>query len=296
VTLVDIDHLGAAGVANLLLRATDIVRKDPKRRGSCVHLGNVGRLLVTGDLHDNPIHFVKVVAFAQLQDPHNHLILHELIHGEHLTYDTDMSWRMLAKVAKLIEQYPGQVHVMLANHELAQAFDQLVSKGAGENTALFRAGLDFIFGDEADIVDQAIRVFIRALPLAVKTENGLMCSHSLPSVLDMKSFDTGILDRALQESDYALRSGSAWQMTWGRKQNPEQLAALAATWGVKVFIAGHAAVPEGAVAAGPQLVLINSDHDRGVVLPVQLASEISNAQDLVLLIVPISSIRELPGV
>ena len=203
---------------------------------------------------------------------------------------------MLAKVAKLIEQYPGQVHVMLANHELAQAFDQLVSKGAGENTALFRAGLDFIFGHQADIVDQAIRVFIRALPLAVKTENGLMCSHSLPSVFDMKSFDTEILDRDLEERDYALRSGSAWQMTWGRKQNPEQLAALAATWGVKVFIAGHAAVPEGAVAAGPQLVLINSDHDRGVVLPVQLSSEMSNAQDLVLLIVPIGSIGELPGV
>ena len=145
-------------------------------------------------------------------------------------------------------------------------------------------------------MDQAIRVFIRALPLAVKTENGLMCSHSLPSVFDMKSFDTEILDRDLEESDYALRSGSAWQMTWGRKQNPEQLAALAATWGVKVFIAGHAAVPEGAVAAGPQLVLINSDHDRGVVLPVQLSSEMSNAQDLVLLIVPIGSIGELPGV
>lgn len=294
-TLVDIDHLGAVGVANLLSRATDILRKDPKRRGSCVHLGNVGRLLMTGDLHDNPIHFVKVVEFAQLENPSNHLILHELIHGEHLTYDTDMSWRMLAKVATLIEQYPGQVHVMLANHELAQAFDQLVSKGAGENTALFRAGLDLFFGDEATVVDQAIRVFIRELPLAVKTENGILCSHSLPSVLDMKSFDTGILDRDLQESDYALRSGSAWQMTWGRNQMPEQLSILADTWGVKVFIAGHAAVPEGAVAAGPQLLLINSDHERGVVLPVQLSSEISNAQELVLLIVPIGSIEDLRG-
>lgn len=294
-TVVDIDHLGAEGVANLLLRATDILRKDPKRRGSCVHLGNVGRLLVTGDLHDNPIHFVKVVAFAQLENPNNHLILHELIHGEHLTYETDMSWRMLAKVANLIEQHPDQVHVMLANHELAQAFDQPVSKGAGENTALFRAGLNLIFGEEAVIVDDAIRVFIRALPLAVKTKNGIMCSHSLPSVFDMKSFDMGILERDLKVDDYAVCNGSAWQMTWGRNQNPEQLATLADAWGVKVFIAGHAAVPEGAVAVGPQLLLINSDHSRGVVLPVQLASEITNAPELALLIVPIGSIGELLG-
>ena len=159
-THANIGHLRADGVAELLTTAADILLRDPKRRGCCVHLGGVGRLLVTGDLHDNPLHFVKVVAFAQLDQAENHLILHELIHGDRLINGADMSWHMLAKAAALIVQYPGQVHVMLANHELAQAFDQMVSKGAGENTALFRAGLDWKFGDDADIVNEAIKFLL----------------------------------------------------------------------------------------------------------------------------------------
>ena len=289
--LADVDHLGALGVAQLLERAAEIFRRDPKRRGSCVHLGDVGRLLVTGDLHDNPTHFVKVVNFARLEQPENNVILHELIHGERLTHGADMSWRMLAKVARLVEKYPGQVHVMLANHELAQAFNQPVSKGAGENTELFREGLLCSFGDEAEIVDAAIGVFVRALPLAVKTKNGILCSHSLPSLYDMKTFDSGILERDLVEDDYEVRLGSAWQMTWGRNQKPEQLAALAAAWGVKVFIAGHAAVPEGVLAAGPQFLLLNSDHEHGAVLPLMLGNEVSNAQELARGAIPIGSIE-----
>ena len=271
--MADVDHLGALGVAQLLERAAEIFRRDPKRRGSCVHLGGAGRLLVTGDLHDNPTHFVKVVNYARLEQPENNVILHELIHGERLTHGADMSWRMLA------------------NHELAQAFNQPVSKGAGENTELFREGLLCSFGDEAEIVDAAIGVFVRALPLAVRTQNGILCSHSLPSLYDMKTFDSGILDRDLVEDDYEVRIGSAWQMTWGRNQKPEQLAALAAAWGVKVFIAGHAAVPEGVLAAGPQFLLLNSDHEHGAVLPLMLGNEVSNAQELACGAIPLGSIE-----
>ena len=290
-THANIGHLRADAVAELLTTAADILLRDPKRSGCCVHLGSVGRLLVTGDLHDNPLHFVKVVAFAQLDQAENHLILHELIHGDRLINGADMSWHMLAKAAALIVQYPGQVHVMLANHELAQAFDQMVSKGAGENTALFRAGLDWKFGDDADIVNEAIKVFVRAMPLAVKTENGILCSHSLPSPYDMKLFDVNVLDRALEDDDYQARTGSAWQMTWGRNQTPEQVDMLAAAWSVKVFIVGHAAVADGAIAASSCMLLINSDHDRGMVLPIQLASEVTNAQELMFLVVPIQAIE-----
>ena len=290
-TIPNIHLMGATGVVELLTRAAEILRGDPKRRGCCVHLGNTGRLLVTGDLHDNPIHFAKVLQFAQLENPANHLILQELIHGDRLTQGADMSWRMLAKAAKLIEQYPNQVHLMLANHELAQAFDQPVSKGAGENTALFREGLNWNFGEDALLVDAAIRIFVRALPLAVQTQNGMLCSHSLPSVFDMKNFDMHILERDLREDDYQVHVGGAWQMTWGRNHKPEQVAELAAHWGVKVFVAGHATVSDGAIAAGPQLLLINSDHERGAVLPVQLCSEITTAQELAYLVVPLNSIE-----
>ncbi len=293
--LADIDHLGAAGVARLLAGAADALRGDARRRGCCVHLGDAGRLLMTGDLHDNPMHFVKVVEFAQLENPHNHLVLHELIHGDRLTYGADMSWRMLAKVARLIERHPGQVHVILANHELAQAFDQPVSKGAGENTQLFREGLRWSFGDDAALVEEAVRAFVRAMPLALRTQSGILCSHSLPGAHDMRTFDTGILERDLAPPDYETLRGGAWQMVWGRNQKPEQLATLAAAWGVKLFIAGHAFVAEGAAAVGDALLLLNTDHERGVVLPINLAEPAPGAQELLLRAVHVAAIEGCLG-
>ena len=285
-----IDHLNAEGVAALFERATDSLRQDPLRKGCCVTLPARGRLLATGDLHDHPIHFLQVRAFAQLDRPDHHLILHELIHGERLTDGADISWRMLAKAAALRLQYPGQVHPMLANHEIAQAFDQPVSKGAGENTKLFHDGLAWSFGDDAPVVDAALRGFIRAMPLAVRTENGLLCSHSLPSPMAMANFDLGVLDRELVDEDFATRTGAAWNMTWGRGQNAEQVERLAAAWNVQLFVAGHKHVEEGVEAPFPRLLLVNSDHERAAVVPFDLSQPALTAQDALLNAVPLAAI------
>ena len=285
-----VDHLGASGVADLLERATRSMLEDPARRGCCVHLPARGRLLATGDLHDHPIHFQKVRAFAQLERPDHHVILHELIHGDRLTHGVDLSWRMLAKTAMLRLEHPSKVHPMLANHEIAQAFRQPVSKGAGENTQLFRDGLEWTFGDEADLVDRAIESFVRAMPLAVRTANGLMCSHSLPSPLAMAGFDLGVLDRALVDEDFQPRTGAAWNMTWGRGQTAETVETLTAAWGVSLFVAGHKSVEDGVEAPLPRLLLLNTDHERAVVVPFDLSAPAPTAGDAMLNAVPLAAI------
>jgi hypothetical protein len=289
-----LDQLGAEGVAALFDRAAHTLRTDPARRGCVVHLPDRGRLLATGDLHDHPIHFAKVVAFAQLERPDHHLILHELIHGDRLVHGADLSWRMLAKVATLLEAHPGRVHPILANHEIAQAFDQPVSKGAGENTALFRDGLDWSFGEEADLVDAAIRRFIKAMPLAVRTEGGIFCSHSLPSPLALPGFPASVFDRDLQDADFQPRHGAAWQLTWGRGISAAQAEALAQAWGVRLFVAGHKHVPEGAEAVGERLLLLNSDHERGVVVPFHLDQPVPSALDAAMSAVHIQMIEGDP--
>jgi hypothetical protein len=240
-----------------------------------------GRLVATGDLHDHPIHFQKICAFAKLDRPDHHLILHELIHGERLTHGTDLSWRMLAKVAALRLRHPGQVHPMLANHEIAQAFLQPVSKGAGECTQLFRDGLEWSFGEDAGLVEEAVNDFIRAMPLAVRSESGLLCAHSLPSPLAMAKFDPGVLDRSLVDEDFAARTGSAWHMTWGRGQTPELVATLAKTWGVSLFVLGHKHVEQGAETPFPGVVILNSDHERGAVIAFDLAAPAPSAESAV---------------
>lgn len=287
---VAIDHLNAEGVAALFERATSDLLQDPLRSGCCVRLPARGRLLATGDLHDHPIHFLKVRAFAQLERPDHHLILHELIHGERLTDGVDLSWRMLAKVAALRMQHPGQVHPMLANHEIAQAFDQPVSKGAGENTRLFHDGLAWSFGDDAPQVDAAMRAFIRAMPLAVRSDNGLLCAHSLPSPPAMARFDLQVLERALVDADFEPRIGAAWNMTWGRGQTEEQVQRLAESWGVQLFVVGHKHVEEGVESPFPRLLLLNSDHAHAAVVPFDLSQPAPCAQDAVLQAVPLAAI------
>lgn len=288
-----VDHLNAEAASALFVRAAENLLQDPLRTGCCVTLPARGRLLATGDLHDHSMHFHKVYAFAQLHRPDHHVILHELIHGDRLIHGVDLSWRMLAKAAVLRLQYPGQVHPMLANHEIAQAFDQQVSKGAGENTQLFQDGLDWSFGEDAQRVGAALRTFIRAMPLAVRAQNGLLCSHSLPSALALKQFDYGLLDRELVEQDFQPRTGAAWNMTWGRGHTEASIEQLASAWNVRLFIAGHQHVPFGVEAPFSRLLLLNSDHEHAMMLPCDLSQPAPTAQDAMLHAVPLGAIGEM---
>ncbi len=291
-TGVAVDRLGARGVSEVLEQAAVSMRTDPRRKGCCVHLPDHGRLLVTGDLHDHPIHFQKVKEYAELDKPDHHVVFHELIHGDTLMHGVDLSWRMLAKVAILRMQHPEGVHPMLANHEIAQAFGQQVSKGAGENTRLFGDGLEWSFGDDAEMVDAAIGVFIRAMPLAIRSANGVFCSHSLPSPQTMAQFDLGILSRDLVDADFEAVVGSAWSMTWGRGQTEASVKALAKAWNVKLFIAGHKHVEDGVESPFPELLLINSDHEHGMVLVLDLSETAPTASDAVSRAVTLASIGE----
>ena len=280
----------AEAVADLLERAAHSLRASALRHGCCTHLPRRGRLLVTGDLHDHPIHFERIEAFAHLDREDHHLVLHELIHGDRLVNGVDLSHRMLARVAALVLAFPDQVHPVLANHEVAQAFRQSVSKGAGDNVALFDAGLEWAFGDDSELVAEALETFVRAMPLAVRCENGCMVSHSLPGPHAMHRFDPGVLERELDDRDYAANTGSAWLMVWGRGHTKEQLESLAERWGVRLFFTGHAHVPSGVEVANDRLVILNSDHEQAMVLPLDLAAAPLSAEEQLFHAMPVASL------
>lgn len=253
--------------------AADALRSSPHRAGSAVNLPARGRLLATGDLHDNPQHFEKIVRLADLgASPDHHLVLHEIIHGEILVNGVDLSHRMLARVARLVTDHPGQVHVLMANHELAQMTGQRVTKGAGDNVALFNDGLEFAFGDAWEEVAQAVCRFIGAMPLAARSTSGLLCAHSLPSPRKLPVFDPSILDRELVESDYRPPDGSAYLMVWGRGWGDREVRTLADHWGTKLFCLGHEHVDNGIAMRGDQAIILNSDHEMGTVIPIDLAA------------------------
>ena len=231
---------------------------------------SVGQVLVTGDLHDNPLHLSKIVKVANLDTPTNHVVLQELIHSGGDSHSVDLSYRMLVRVALLVVEYPNQVHPILANHELSQATGREITKGGGELVNKFTQGVKQVFARNAELVLDALTEFILAMPLAVRSESGLMCLHSLPNELLMEDFDADILSRELKTTDLQGNGGSAYLTVWGRQHSSEQIETLAQHWGVQLFCLGHAWVPDGIDISMQNVLLINSDHNKGAVLPIQL--------------------------
>jgi len=263
-------------VCAVLHTATQCLLDFSGRKGCTHHLPSTGQLLVTGDLHDNPFHLAKIVTLASLDIPTNHVVLQELIHSAGDSTAHDLSYRMLVRVASLVASYPSQVHPILANHELSQATGRPITKGGGELVEKFSLGVTQVFGKQTKKVLDALDTFILAMPLAVQTESGLMCLHSLPNELQMEDFDVNILQRELNAKDLRASGGSAYLLVWGRQHSPEQIDELAKQWGVTLFCLGHAWVPSGIDMAFPNVLLINSDHNNGVALPIQL-DNIQNA-------------------
>ncbi len=283
-----------SAVSSLLIEAAEAMESAKGRVGCMQHIPSVGQVLVTGDLHDNPFNYRKMVKLASLDNGEDqHLVLQELIHGDKLVGGADMSFRMLVRIASLVVAYPNQVHPLLANHELSQLTRRGITKGHGNIVEMFEAGVVWAFGEESDRVFQAIDRFFLAMPLAVKSTSGLMCCHSLPNAAVMNVFDKNIFSRSLTDEDREWSSGSASLLVWGRLYNEEQVELLSNEWEVKLFCLGHAFVPDGAEVAMPKVILLNSDHEQGAVLPIDL-SNIQDAETTLWSVIKLASISIEP--
>lgn len=311
--VIDALERGAAACAECQCRragagSTERVRVDAHERISAS-----ATLVATGDLHDNPLHLMRLCRAAGMEpddadarevdhDAVRHLTLHELIHGERLMNGLDYSYRVLARAAALKAEHPERVHVLLANHELAQATGQQVAKDGVRCNQAFDAAIETTFGDDAEPVTDAVRRFIFALPLAAVFEAAgegdgeprrVLCAHSLPAPETMTRpadpFDPAVLERPLEPRDYASRTGSAHMMVWGRGQTPEQIETLARRWGVDLFILGHEKAESGALLLCDRALVLNSDHEQGVWAMVDLADRALTGADLAAAARPLSA-------
>jgi hypothetical protein len=291
-----VDTRDPDAVVRLLTEAAQANRDAACRRGSIDVAPTRGTLLATGDIHDNPLHLARVMRLARLESHTDasprHVILHEVIHPDHLVGGMDMSHRALLRVAAIKLAFPEQAHTLLANHELSQVVGAGIIKDGVRVVDAFNEGVAMIFHDEAERVQAALEAFIRSMPLALRSEGddatNVLCAHSLPAPTAMARFDAGILERDIHDDDYTPLQGSAHMMVWGRRQTPEQLETLAARWGVGLFLLGHQKAETGASLMPPNAVILNSDHERGVALPVDLADPPS-ASDALWSVIPLQS-------
>lgn len=259
-----IETFGAAGDENKL---------SLSRKFQTVALPGDGEVWMTGDIHDHRNNFQKLIVNADLgNNPQRHLVLHELIHGDHFDGNgAEDSWQMLHQAAQLKCDFPNQVHFLLANHDLAQIHGEGIMKAGYSVCEAFNAGVKRDFGDRAMIVTVAITEFLLSFPLAIRCPNGLFFCHSLPTDEQIRGFDFTVFDRDLTANDYRRRVGPVYQLIWGRNVSPAGAEEFASKVGAQLLVTGHQPQDTGYAINGRHHLIIASDHNQGVLLPVSLS-------------------------
>jgi len=255
--------------------ATEENQVSSLREHQVVKLPADGEVWIAGDLHDHQRNFEKFIKAADLaNNPQRHVVLQELIHGDKVDANgAEGSWEMLYRAAELKCDYSGQVHFLMANHDLAQIHGEGIMKAGISVCEAFNAGVRRDFPTGSSSVTVAITEFLLSLPLAVRAPNGLFMCHSLPPDDQIEKFDFTVFDRPLTGNDYRRRTGPVYQLVWGRKTTPAGVATFADKVGAKLIIVGHQPQESGYAVVGDQLLIIASDHNQGVFVSTDLSQE-----------------------
>jgi len=259
-------------IIELLSKAAQATGEDNCRDGNIVHLPAAGSVVLTGDIHGHRRNFERVVSFADLpNNPDTHVILHEIIHGgPEDAQGGCLSYKLLFDVARYKLQFPNRVHTVMGNHDTTFISSGEVMKSGKEMNRAMHAAIEREFTEKADDIVSAIGEFLLSQPLAVRCENRIWMSHSLPADRLIDKFDPEILNRPLEIED-VVRPGAAYILTWGRRHSQALLDKLADLFDVDLFVLGHQPQEKGWSQAAKNLLIIASDHNHGCVLPIDLA-------------------------
>lgn len=251
--------------AEIFRQAAQLIEDDPARHGNCVRVGSPGRVVVAGDIHGHRGNLQRILAYAKpshCEPPM--LILQELIHGPIDSEGRDRSAEVMLQAAQAKMDRPEKVLYLMGNHAMSQITGSEITKHGHGVCKAFVEGIRHKFGSEAPDVFPAVMRFCRSLPLAIRFDNGVHVSHSLPSPNRMIYADPGILDRPYEDEDFR-RGGPAYEWTWGRNQTPEQLEGLAEALDVEFFLLGHRHVKAGSMVIPGRALAINSDGPGGAI-------------------------------
>ena len=277
-------------IIDLLNSGVEASNADRFRRGNLIYLPFDVQLIATGDIHGHRRNFERIVAFADLaNNPNRHIVLQEIIHGGPKNAEGGcLSYKLLFDVIRYKLSFHDRVHIIMGNHDIAYINNSQVMKNGEEMNRLMRSALEREFQQAGTDIELAIRQFLFSQPLAVRSENRIWLSHSLPSDRFVDKFDRQILDRQLKTSD-CEKPGSAYLLTWGRNISQQTLDKMAGLFDVDIFILGHQPQQQGWSRAGENLIIIASDHNHGCLLPIDLAKSYT-VEMLIDSIVPLASI------
>ncbi len=251
-------------------------REDPLVSGSLICFPNYGQVVMTGDLHGHRRNFEKLKRFCALEHAAaRHVVLHEIIHEEVESLDgDDRSHEVFLDAARWKCEFPDQIHFLLSNHELAQILRHEITKKGRVVTLDFEQSVERTYGDGSAELLAAMYDFIRSFAVAGRTANRVFLSHSLPAPHLLPMFDPSILSRALTADDLADR-GSAHSMVWGRFHTEAALTTLRELLDVDFFVCGHQPQETGYEVLHERMVILASEHNHGVFLPLDLGTSVT---------------------
>jgi len=277
-------------IIDLLNKGAEAGNTDRFRRANLIHLPADGSLIVAGDIHGHQRNFERIVAFADLaNNPARHIVLQEIIHGG--PQDSQggcLSYKLLFDAVRYRLSFPDRVHIIMGNHDTAFISNSEVMKDGKEMNRSMCLAMEREFQQDSTDVELAIKQLLLSHPLAVRSENRIWVSHSLPSDRYIDKFDRRILDRQLKIND-CEKPGSAYILTWGRKHSQSLLDKMAKLFDVDIFILGHQSQQQGWSQAGENLIIVTSDHNHGCLLSIDLAKSYT-VEQLIEAIVPLASI------
>ncbi len=237
----------AERILPILRRAATLSRATPGRVGSLVRLQGCAEVLVAGDLHGHVPNFQAIHKAADLaKNPARHLVLQEVVHGPfRYPGGGDKSHQLLDLFAALKGQFPGRVHLLPGNHELAQWTDRPVGKGDATQNDGFRQGVNEAYGAAGPEVYAAYMELIASLPVALRTPNDVFLSHSLPSARQLGTFDAKRLEAdALDPAEYQP-GGLVYGIVWGRDTSPRTVDDYLRKVDADFLVSGHIPSDDG---------------------------------------------------
>jgi hypothetical protein len=277
-------------ILDLLNKAAQANITDNFRHGNVIHLPAEGSLIATGDIHGHRRNFERIVKFADLQNnPDRHVVLQEIIHGG--PQDSTggcLSYKLLFDAARYKISFPDRIHIIMGNHDTAFISSAEVMKDGKEMNRALCAALQQEFQQAYQDIKLALKELLFSQPLAVRCENRIWISHSLPDNRYSDKFDPAILNQPLKESD-CEKPGSAYLLTWGRKHNQALLDKVGELFDADIFVLGHQHQQQGWSRPASNLLIIASDHNHGCLLQIDLAG-LPTMDKLLESIVPLAAI------
>ena len=263
-------------IIDLCKKGAELNYSDKYRQGNIVQLPAEGKVVITGDLHGNRRNFEKITTFAGLENnPGTFLIFQEILHGgPEDERGGCLSFELFFEILGYQLQYPGQVYLVMGNHDTAIINDNNVLKGGKEMNEALKNAMKRRFGGDYQSVFNALREYLLSQPLAVRSPNRIWMSHSLPANCHVDGFDTSVFTKPLEISALQ-RPNPAYLLTWGRRHSKEAVKKLSQLFDVDIFILGHQPQENGFSHAQENLIIIASDHNHGCLIFFDLAKSYS---------------------